>query len=230
MDKNIYDFLIIWSVWILFIFCIGIWLNRMTKIIIWSYILIATSLAIFSLLDFFTTSLMWFQLPFINYDISPILNFINIYKQYINIFLYFILFALIFVKFSIIQLEAKNLWLKILFYIILTPLTVMSIVSSLLVSVFGTQIIDNDKLIKFVEQFEIVDSKANATSVVDNSVSQNYSWSSDMWIQTQEEQFLNKKKSFIYYFFRLTPIWIILPGFFILLISLFLWGVKVWGK
>ncbi len=224
MDKNLYDFLIIWSVGILFIFCIGIWLNKMIKIIIWSYILIATSLAIFSLLEFFTTSLMWFRLPFIDYDISPILNFINSYKQYINILLYFVLFALIFVKFSIVKLEAKNLWLKILFYVLLTPLTVMSIVSSLLVAVFGAQVIDNEKLIKFVQQFEESTDPSQASTV-----SAQDPQNSDLTTASNQVQ-TSKKRSVMYYFFRLTPIWIILPWFFILLISVFLWWVKVWWE
>lgn len=181
MNASMFDFLMIWIIWILFIFSISVWLHRMVRIIIWSYLLMATSLATFSLIEFCISALSTTTLPIPN--VTEIITYMTNYKQYINMIFYFILFLLIFKKFNIIQFWIKNKIVWIILLILFTPFTVMSIAASLEVAVFGYKVIDYAQLTQFALQF------------------QNNPW--------------------IFNFFKLTPIWIVLPWVVALIFSLF---------
>lgn len=183
MNANVFDFLMIWVIWIIFIFSVSVGLYRMIKIIIWSYLLMATSLAIFSLIDFTISTMYGLNLNIPR--LPEILSKVYEYREYINMLFYFILFFFIFKKFNIIRFKIAQKPIEIILMIFFTPFTVMSIIASLEVAVFGYKIIDYTQLNEFIKQFQ--------------------------------------ENPWIYNFFRLTPIWIVLPWVITLIFSLFVW-------
>lgn len=148
-----YDFFLIWLIWILLVFSAIVGVRRMIKIIIWNYILIWIALALHTGIDFISMLLETHNLSYINNQ-EDLKTMLDEYKKWIILAVYLLFLILIFTKSKIDIGVGENRMIKIIIWIIFTPLTVISVIKSLCIVIFGVDVIETEKLQEFANEFE----------------------------------------------------------------------------
>ncbi len=147
MTDNLLNYIVIWVASLLAIFSFVIGIEKMIKIIIGNYILMAVSLAanesINILINFLNQTPEAKSLWIIH---SKLANFLSMWHTTFILILYVALLVIIYLKSKFyIRLPSDQNIQKSL-YIILVPMTVISFVLTLQIALIGTQILDVSQL------------------------------------------------------------------------------------
>ncbi len=149
---NSTDLFTLGILWLVLIFVVAIWLDKMIKIIIWNYLIIAINIWINLGIQILIFSIDNNIIKISNPD--QIMNLLLNYNSVINLIIYFSLLTRIFFNTKLGINVQSNKFLKALLAIILAPFTTISIFTSLTIAILGTQILQPTNLINFAKQFE----------------------------------------------------------------------------
>lgn len=149
-----FDYFLIALLIVLLILISSQTLERVIKIIIWNYILIAISLGISSWAEFLKYFVINLQLLF-NANILPVVEVINTNKVWITIAIYFLILVLIMTKSKISIGNVENKIKRTIFKIILSPLSVIITLVALEVVIFGNKIFDINALLQALAQYKV---------------------------------------------------------------------------
>lgn len=131
------EYFVLGAIGILCVFSLAIGVEKMMKIILGNYMLIALCLAMSPTIDRFT---LWFgvQLP----DALPTVDLLFTNKTIVTLVVYILMLILIFVKSRLHVGFRLNPTTKILMTILCIPMTIISIILTLTVAVLGAQAFD----------------------------------------------------------------------------------------
>lgn len=135
------EYFVLGAIGILCVFSLAIGVEKMMKIILGNYMLIALCLAMSPTIDRFT---LWFgvQLP----DAQPTVDLLFTNKTIVTLVVYILMLILIFVKSRLHVGFRLNPTTKILMTILCIPMTIISIILTLTVAVLGAQAFDPSAL------------------------------------------------------------------------------------
>lgn len=126
------EYFILWAVWILCVFSLAIGLERMVKVVIGNYILTGLCLSLRTTIDWFVT---WIDTIYPWTGAS--LGFLSDNKTTVILIIYLLLLLLIFLKSNVrVSMHASGMK-RFLLTILFVPLTVVSIILSLELSIIG---------------------------------------------------------------------------------------------
>lgn len=153
------EYFIVWSLWILCVFSLAIWIEKMMKIVLWNYLLTALCLTLAPSLWAFVWRLT-LNAPDVAQTISP--AFEN--KIIITLVVYLLMLLLFFLKSRIsIHFHVGGLQ-KIFLTIVCIPLTIVSIATTLQIAVLWLQAFDMWALQTMVATLPIQDVYKNFIS------------------------------------------------------------------
>lgn len=153
MNSQVYDMILLWVIWIILVFGISMSIDKMLRLILWNYVLIAIIIWINTFIEMLSFPELEFLQQYGFKNLALLSSFLNDYKQYIVIAIYFLLLTIIFLR--------SNLWItrvywsigKIILKIIFIPLLISSILATMMLVIFGNNIIEPTKLIEVSKTF-----------------------------------------------------------------------------
>ena len=148
-----YDFFLIWILTVLLIFSVAIWIEKMIKIIIWNYLLIWIALSLHVWIDLLVDFLSLNSVVFLS-DQENLVSVFSNYKQHIVVWIYVILLILLFSRSKIWIWVSSNSIIRFIYWIIFAPIAVLSIISSLVIVIFGIKVFSYEWILELLSVFE----------------------------------------------------------------------------
>ena len=148
-----YDFFLIWILTVLLIFSVAIWIEKMIKIIIWNYLLIWIALSLHVWIDLLVDFLSLNSVAFLS-DQENLVSVFSNYKQHIVVSIYMILLILLFSRSKIWIWVSSNSIIRFIYWIIFAPIAVLSIISSLVIVIFGIKVFSYEWILELLSVFE----------------------------------------------------------------------------
>lgn len=142
------NYFLLGVVWVISIFAIAVWTEKMLKIVVWNYILTTICLTLSSVIDSISSSL-WYDL---NTNYQNLRNFIINWKTGIILVIYLILLVILLNK-SKISFDVHNMSIpKFPLTILLIVMSTISILFTLAIAIWWTSIMNVDE-VGFIANF-----------------------------------------------------------------------------
>ncbi len=131
-----------------------LWLEKMVKIILWNYLTISVLIGLSSLIDLLSIQTAWWWAPGMQtFFLDLFHKLLSNGKPTLLLTIYFLCLTLATTKLNITVWWAKSDLQKRLLSFLFVPLTVMSILVSIAMAIFGTDLLSLTELTKLAQPF-----------------------------------------------------------------------------